>query len=240
MTQWLAENGPIVGPAVLDSSIIKNYIRPRKGTTTLAFIFQEGLVVAVDSRATAGSYISSQTVNKVIEINRYLLGTMAGGAADCFYWENALGIHAKKYELENGHRISAAAASMYLSNSVYKYSGQGLSMGTMVCGYDENGPKIYMVNDEGARVEGKLFSVGSGSTVAHGILSARYRFDMSKEHALELGRDAIFHAGHRDGASGGTVNLYFMNRDGWEKIGNYDFELLAQQKSEALRKTVNE
>jgi len=43
-------------------------------------------VVAVDSRATAGNWIASQTVKKVIEINKFLLGTMAGGAADCQFW----------------------------------------------------------------------------------------------------------------------------------------------------------
>jgi 20S proteasome subunit beta 5 len=37
--------------------------------------------VATDSRATAGNWIASQTVKKVIEINNCLLGTMAGGAA---------------------------------------------------------------------------------------------------------------------------------------------------------------
>ncbi|PRQ78035.1 hypothetical protein AAT19DRAFT_9103 [Rhodotorula toruloides] len=36
------------------------------GTTTLAFKFQVGIVVAVDSRATTGSYIASGTVKKVI------------------------------------------------------------------------------------------------------------------------------------------------------------------------------
>ena len=33
---------------------------------------------------------ASQTVKKVIEINPYLLGTMAGGAADCSFWERHL------------------------------------------------------------------------------------------------------------------------------------------------------
>lgn len=33
---------------------------------------------------------ASQTVKKVIEINPYLLGTMAGGAADCAFWERQL------------------------------------------------------------------------------------------------------------------------------------------------------
>jgi hypothetical protein len=34
---------------------------------------------------------ASQTVKKVIEINKFLLGTMAGGAADCQFWQRNLG-----------------------------------------------------------------------------------------------------------------------------------------------------
>jgi 20S proteasome subunit beta 5 len=39
-------------------------IKIKHGTTTLAFRFQHGIIVAVDSRATAGSYIASGTVKK--------------------------------------------------------------------------------------------------------------------------------------------------------------------------------
>lgn len=56
-------------------------IKIAHGTTTLAFRFKGGIIVATDSRATAGNWIASQTVKKVIEINPMLLGTMAGGAA---------------------------------------------------------------------------------------------------------------------------------------------------------------
>lgn len=56
-------------------------IKIAHGTTTLAFRFQGGIIVATDSRATAGNWIASQTVKKVIEINDKMLGTMAGGAA---------------------------------------------------------------------------------------------------------------------------------------------------------------
>ncbi|KIJ35744.1 hypothetical protein M422DRAFT_180410, partial [Sphaerobolus stellatus SS14] len=112
-------------------------IKIKHGTTTLAFRFQGGVIVAVDSRATAGSYIASGTVKKVIEINKFLLGTMAGGAADCQYWETYLGIQCRLHELRNRERISVAAASKYLSNLVYSYKGMGLSMGTMICGWDK-------------------------------------------------------------------------------------------------------
>ena len=39
--------------------------------------------------------LASQTVKKVIEINPYLLGTMAGGAADCSYWERRLALECR-------------------------------------------------------------------------------------------------------------------------------------------------
>jgi 20S proteasome subunit beta 5 len=75
-------------------------------------------------------------VKKVIEINPYLLGTMAGGAADCQvgsctehghgystqacvqFWERDLGIQCRMFELRNKERISVAAASKLLSNTL--------------------------------------------------------------------------------------------------------------------------
>jgi hypothetical protein len=38
---------------------------------------------------------ASQTVRKIIEINPYMLGTMAGGAADCQFWHRNLGVKVK-------------------------------------------------------------------------------------------------------------------------------------------------
>jgi 20S proteasome subunit beta 5 len=35
-----------------------------------------------------GPFISSNNVRKVIEVNEFILGTMAGGAADCQFWES--------------------------------------------------------------------------------------------------------------------------------------------------------
>ena len=69
-------------------------------------------------------YIGSGSVRKIIPINRYLLGTMAGGAADCTYWERVLSKQCRLYELRNRERISVAAASKLLSNIAYNYKGK--------------------------------------------------------------------------------------------------------------------
>ncbi|KAF9246452.1 20S proteasome subunit [Melanogaster broomeanus] len=201
-------------------------IKIQHGTTTLAFRFQGGVIVAVDSRVTAGSYIASGTVNKVIEINPYLLGTMAGGAADCQYWETYLGIQCRLHELRNRERISVSAASKYLSNLVYSYKGTGLSMGTMICGWDKTGPALFYVDSDGTRLKGDLFAVGSGSTFAYGVLDQGYRWDLTDEEAQELGRRSIYAAGQRDAFSGNACNLYHVKDHGWDFIGNYDLTTL--------------
>jgi len=204
------------------SSKLNPDIKFAKGTTTLAFRFQGGVIVAVDSRATMGTYISSGTVKKVIEINPYLLGTMAGGAADCSFWERELGRQCRLYELRHKERISVSAASKILANITFSYKGYGLSMGTMITGWDKSGPNLYYVDNDGTRLKGDLFSVGSGSTYAYGVLDSGYYYDISVDDAIELGRRSIYHATHRDAYSGGYINVYHVHSEGWTKISRED------------------
>lgn len=218
-------------PRVVDENTGKQIsINFNKGTTTAAFIYKNGIVVCADSRATGGMYIGSGTVRKIIPINKFLLGTMAGGAADCTYWERVLSERCRLYELRNREPISVAAASKLLSNMIYNYKGRGLSLGVMICGWDhKKGPRIYMVDDSGLRLPGNLFSVGSGSVYAYGVLDKGYHFDMSDEEAYDLGRRAIYHATHRDAASGGVVRVYSIQKDGWKVISEDDNTVLHER-----------
>ncbi|WPH04875.1 Hypothetical protein R9X50_00777200 [Acrodontium crateriforme] len=198
-------------------------IKIAHGTTTLAFRFKGGIIVATDSRATAGNWIASQTVKKVIEINPMLLGTMAGGAADCQYWLAYLGMQCRLHELRQKRRISVAAASKILANLVYSYKGMGLSMGTMCAGVTPTeGPALYYIDSDGTRLAGNLFCVGSGQTFAYGVLDAEYKYELEDEEALELGRRSILAATHRDAYSGGYINLYHVKESGWVKHGFTD------------------
>ena len=98
----------------------------------------------------------------------------------------------------------------------------GLSLGCMVCGWDKRGPNIYYVDNDGTRLKGQRFSVGSGSTFAYGVLDSEYKFDLTTPEALELGQRAIYGATHRDAYSGGVINLYHIDANGWKKISSID------------------
>jgi 20S proteasome subunit beta 5 len=55
-------------------------------------------------------------------------------------------------------------------------------------------------------LKGNLFSVGSGSGFAYGVVDSAYDYELSAQEAIELARRAIYHATHRDAASGGLIN----------------------------------
>lgn len=99
-----------------------------------------------------------------------------------------------------------SAASKLLSNMMLQYRGMGLSMGSMICGWDKKGPGLYYVDDNGTRLSGQMFSTGSGNTYAYGVMDSGYRQDLSPEEAYDLARRAIVYATHRDSYSGGVVN----------------------------------
>ena len=40
------------------------------GTTTLSFVFQGGIIAAVDSRASIGNFVGSKTTQKVLPVSK--------------------------------------------------------------------------------------------------------------------------------------------------------------------------
>ena len=201
------------------------------GTTTLGFIFQGGVIICVDSRSTMGPEVGSQTVKKFIEITDDIIGTMAGGAADCQFWERNLARQIRLEELKRSTKMSVASAAHLLSNTLYQYKGMGLSVGTMVAGYDKTGPNLFYVDNDGGFYKGNLFSVGSGSTYAYGVLDNRYREDLSEEEAIDLAFKAIYRATHRDAMSGGYINCLVITEQGMRRLPTKDcYEFYWNQK----------
>ena len=200
------------------SKDIKRLMDFSKGTTTLGFKFQGGVLLAVDSRASMGDFNASEEVLKFIPITSKMIGTMAGGAADCLFWEENLGRMVNLYELEYGEELTSAAASRMFSNMMYRYRGRGLSIGSMIGGSDSTGTYLYYCDNDGNRIEGNVFTCGSGGTFAMGILDSHMRWDMTVDEAAELGKRAIYEATFCDAGSGGSVNVVLVDKDGWRYL----------------------
>jgi len=98
-------------------------------------------------------------------------------------------------------------------------------------GFDARGASIYYVDNTGLRIGGDLFSVGSGSTFALGILDTvnrEERWEMTEKEAIELGIRAIRHATFRDAFSGGYIGVYLITKkNGWKKVFSEDLALMS-------------
>jgi 20S proteasome subunit beta 5 len=192
------------------------------GTTCLSFIYNGGIIVAVDSRAAGGSYVFSGTVAKIMELCPTMVATLAGGAADCQYWLRNLERIYRLHKFRFQQPLTVAAASKLLVNGLYDHKGYNLSVGTMICGYDHKGPHIFYVDNDGTRLGGRRFSAGSGSMYAYGVVDTGYHDDMTKEEACELGRRAIWNATFRDSGSGGRVSIVHITEAGVEWVSRTD------------------
>uniref|UniRef100_A0AC34QW12 Proteasome endopeptidase complex n=1 Tax=Panagrolaimus sp. JU765 TaxID=591449 RepID=A0AC34QW12_9BILA len=214
-----------------------------KGTTTLAFIYEPltdkdtgGIVVAVDSRASSGEYISSKSVMKILDVGDRMVATMAGGAADCQFWTRVVAMYCNLYELREKSEITISAASKYFANQLYGYRNKGLSIGSMVAGYDKKGPAIFQVDSEGSRLPLRVCSIGSGSLNAYGVLDTHYKPKMTDEEALKLGRRAIMLATFRDAGSGGFCNVAHITPKGKTRYPPMDVQKLFEEFADEMKR----
>jgi 20S proteasome alpha/beta subunit len=97
------------------------------GTTTLSFICHDGIVIAVDSRASIGDFVGSRTVKKIFPMNQHILATMAGGAADCSYWIRKVACYVNQMEAVMESNFEVGAVAKLLATNLRVYRGSGIT-----------------------------------------------------------------------------------------------------------------
>ncbi|XP_003639262.1 proteasome subunit beta type-11 [Canis lupus baileyi] len=227
-TQGLSPHLPPAGgwsvPLGCDPQTFLRLHGPRlaHGTTTLAFRFRHGVIAAADTRSSCGNYVACPASRKIIPVHQHLLGTTSGTSADCAAWYRVLRRELRLRALREGRLPSVAGAARLLSAMMSCYRGLDLCVATALCGWDRSGPALFYVCSDGTRLPGNVFSVGSGSPYAYGVLDRGYRYDLSPQEAYALARRAVAHATHRDAYSGGSVDLFHVREDGWEYVSRDD------------------
>ena len=112
----------------------------------------------------------------------------------------------------------------YLGGGGVEVTRKHLSMGAMVCDWDKTGLNIFYVDFDDTRLKGTMFSVGfgsgSGSIFAYCVPDQRYTYNMTPEEVIDVGQLSIYHATHRDVASGGVVKFYYVKKDVLVKISS--------------------
>ncbi|KTF87507.1 hypothetical protein cypCar_00030565 [Cyprinus carpio] len=102
------------------------------------------------------------------------------------------------------------------------------------------GPRVIYVCSDGLRLQGELFSVGSGSPYAYSILDSSVYWGMSVQEATAVAREAVYRATYRDAYSGNNVDLYHVTAKGWRRRERENLKEEYYREKERERKRVAE
>ena len=200
----------------------------KTGTTTVAIICKDGIVLSADKRATSGYLISWKKFDKVIPINENIVVTVAGTVSDVQLLVRYLKAELKLKDIRTGRETSLREASSLLANFVYnnirRYSLiPGISHFIMA-GKDSTGMHLYDISPDGSIVEvDDYISSGSGSVMAFGVLETLYRKGLTVDEGIKLAAKSINAAVQRDIASGNGIDIVTVTKDGVKKVYSQEF-----------------
>jgi proteasome beta subunit len=195
----------------------------KTGTTTIGIKYKDGVIIATESQATAGTFVASTRAQKLFKINNMSAATMSGGVADCQFVVNQIQALSNIREIETGKIPSVK----YIANLVKSiiYSGRGYYLALMIIGgYSEENKQgeLYGIDFIGTLFEeDKFLSYGSGSPYALGVIEADWKPDLTEKQAIDLVKRALKSATTRDSGSGYDYQIVKITKDGFDPIEGF-------------------
>jgi len=181
----------------------------RHATTIVALRYADGVVMAGDRRATAGSSIAHRAMEKVHAADRHSGVAIAGAAGPAMEMVRLFQLQLEHYEKVEGSSLSLEGKANQLSQMVRANLGmamQGFVVVPLFAGFDVRRQvgRIYSYDPTGGRYEETDFHAdGSGGRDARTTVKLGWRADLPRAEAIELAVRALWHAADEDSATGG-------------------------------------
>ena len=202
------------------------------GTTTVGLVCSDGVVLATDTRVTAGGFIAHKRGKKLLRIDDNIAMTISGGVADAQNVVDTLKYYANLYRIERGRLMPVRAAAQVVSNVLFSSRLYPFIADVIVGGVDPKGGSIFNVDFFGSMNQEKVVATGSGSPVAYGILESEYKEGMTAAKSYPIAAKAIITATKRNVATGDHFDIAVLDKAGFREIPEQEKEkLLAQFKT---------
>lgn len=200
-----------------------------KGTTTVAIVCSDGVVMGADSRATMDTFIASSEAIKIFKIDDSLAMTVAGAVGDALYLVKQLKIQNELYKMNEGKALSPQAASSLLSIILQETKYMPYLVQLIVGGVGNGIPEVYDIDAFGGSIKEPTFtSTGSGSPTALGYLESVYQPSISTQEGLKYAARALAMAMKRDAATGDHMRIFAITKKGTKEYSREDIEKIAK------------
>jgi proteasome beta subunit len=211
-------------------------------TTIVAASCHNGVVLAGDRRATAGSMIAKRDVEKVFRSDEFSAIGYAGTGSVGIEFVRLFQVELEHYEKMEGRSLSLEGKANRLAWMIrgnLAAAMQGLVVVPLFVGYDEDAGqgRIFSYDVAGGPYEEQRFhSIGSGSIFARGSLKKLYADDMPVRDAVLACVQALYDAADDDSATGGpdlTRRIFpvvaTVTDEGFRKLPEAEAEQYAEE-----------
>jgi len=197
----------------------------KTGTTTIGIVCKDGIVMAADTRASAGypNMVMHKQMEKVFIITDNIAVTTAGNVSDVQYVLKLIKAELKMKQLrtKNEANVKEAASLMAMVSyeNIRKFSTIPGIAAFLVGGADKKGFWLYEVPPDGALMQHKDYVCdGSGSVFALGVFEDSYKQDITTQEGVKLAVRAISAALQRDTATGSGMDVVVIDKKGARKV----------------------
>ncbi|KAH0577155.1 Proteasome subunit beta type [Spironucleus salmonicida] len=190
------------------------------GTTIVGCVFDQGVVLAADTRATAGTVVADRNCNKLEAISQFIYCAGAGTAADTFAVKKMARDQLKLNQLKTEQEPLVSVAGHIMQNHLFNYQGH-VSAALILGGIDEMGAHLISLQPHGSADYLPYSTLGSGSLAARAVFNDQWTENVTESQAKDMCEKAIRAGIMNDLGSGSNVDLVVIKRGGVEHIRGY-------------------
>ena len=194
------------------------------GTTTTGLVCKDGVVLAADRRATAGTLIAHKRTKKVYRLDDNIGLTTAGLVGDLQVLARYVPAEVELYKLKRGVSMPVEACATLTANILAGRRYFPYWVQLVIGGVDRSGGHVFSLDAAGGSLPDKYVSTGSGSPYVYGVLEDHYRDDMDVKEGIDLAIRAVTMAMRRDAASGEGIDVVAISRDGFKEVDDKEVE----------------
>ncbi|KAF4998459.1 proteasome component PUP1 [Fusarium heterosporum] len=190
------------------------------GTTIVGCIFDGGVVIAADTRATSGPIVADKNCEKLHYISPQIWCAGAGTAADTEFTTALISSQLELHSLSTGRKPRVVTCMTLLKQHLFRYQGH-IGAYLVVAGVDPTGTHLFTVHAHGSTDKLPYVTMGSGSLAAMSVFETQWKPDLTEEEAVKLTSDAIQAGIWNDLGSGSNVDVAIITKDKTTLKRNY-------------------
>jgi len=194
------------------------------GTTTLGLVCKDGVVLAADRRATAGTLIAHKRTKKVYRLDENLGLTTAGLVGDLQVLARYITAEVELYKLKRNTTMGVEACATLTANILSGSRYYPYWVQLVIGGWDRSGGHVFSIDAAGGSLPDKYTSSGSGSPYVYGVLEDHWKDDMTWEEGANLAVRAVTAAMKRDAVSGEGIDVAIISKDGFKLLDDKEVE----------------